>query len=109
MALSKQVRKLIPTWKNISKNQVNRYLNILQVMNILLLTPSFMILYLKKWRNWSTNFMIIYNKRKFKNLPLRIIQREGANLFLVLFASVSIIRSEERRVGKECRSRWSPY
>ena len=21
----------------------------------------------------------------------------------------SIIRSEERRVGKECRSRWSPY
>ena len=22
---------------------------------------------------------------------------------------VNIIRSEERRVGKECRSRWSPY
>ena len=22
---------------------------------------------------------------------------------------LSIIRSEERRVGKECRSRWSPY
>jgi len=21
----------------------------------------------------------------------------------------SIVRSEERRVGKECRSRWSPY
>ena len=21
----------------------------------------------------------------------------------------SILRSEERRVGKECRSRWSPY
>ena len=21
----------------------------------------------------------------------------------------NIIRSEERRVGKECRSRWSPY
>src|SRR2546421_11871231 len=25
------------------------------------------------------------------------------------FAPVSIFRSEERRVGKECRSRWSPY
>src|SRR5256886_15399162 len=24
-------------------------------------------------------------------------------------ASLSITRSEERRVGKECRSRWSPY
>ena len=22
---------------------------------------------------------------------------------------ISLIRSEERRVGKECRSRWSPY
>ena len=22
---------------------------------------------------------------------------------------VAILRSEERRVGKECRSRWSPY
>src|SRR2546429_6484703 len=25
------------------------------------------------------------------------------------FALVAIFRSEERRVGKECRSRWSPY
>ena len=24
-------------------------------------------------------------------------------------ASISLTRSEERRVGKECRSRWSPY
>ena len=23
--------------------------------------------------------------------------------------AVRLIRSEERRVGKECRSRWSPY
>ena len=26
-----------------------------------------------------------------------------------LFCDNSFIRSEERRVGKECRSRWSPY
>ena len=25
------------------------------------------------------------------------------------FASGTRVRSEERRVGKECRSRWSPY
>src|SRR2546425_13235646 len=24
-------------------------------------------------------------------------------------ARVEVVRSEERRVGKECRSRWSPY
>src|SRR2546425_12568035 len=28
---------------------------------------------------------------------------------LLLAANVFNIRSEERRVGKECRSRWSPY
>ena len=22
---------------------------------------------------------------------------------------IAVVRSEERRVGKECRSRWSPY
>ena len=26
-----------------------------------------------------------------------------------LISSSSFLRSEERRVGKECRSRWSPY
>src|SRR5574341_411837 len=25
------------------------------------------------------------------------------------FKTISCVRSEERRVGKECRSRWSPY
>ena len=28
-------------------------------------------------------------------------------VFLVL--GLTVVRSEERRVGKECRSRWSPY
>src|SRR2546422_10958184 len=30
----------------------------------------------------------------------------GALLFWI---AVKLLRSEERRVGKECRSRWSPY
>ena len=40
---------------------------------------------------------------------------EGAYVFIVgrrqeaLDEAVKLIRSEERRVGKECRSRWSPY
>src|SRR5690554_7065329 len=29
--------------------------------------------------------------------------------FTWLLLAMSVIRSEERRVGKECRSRWSPY
>ena len=27
----------------------------------------------------------------------------------ILAVAAKVVRSEERRVGKECRSRWSPY
>ena len=27
----------------------------------------------------------------------------------LIASSINLLRSEERRVGKECRSRWSPY
>ena len=30
-------------------------------------------------------------------------------IFLTAGVFVGVVRSEERRVGKECRSRWSPY
>ena len=33
----------------------------------------------------------------------------GANCGGCGFAGCDLCRSEERRVGKECRSRWSPY
>ena len=35
-----------------------------------------------------------------------ILEGIGLGVLLIL---VCAIRSEERRVGKECRSRWSPY
>ena len=41
-----------------------------------------------------------------------IITKHGkplAKLVSIEIQSASLIRSEERRVGKECRSRWSPY
>ena len=38
---------------------------------------------------------------EFKKSPLDFGQ--------IVFLGNSITRSEERRVGKECRSRWSPY
>ena len=50
------------------------------------------------------------------------VEFKGTNLWILIFAifiaslglnvnstAVIIGRSEERRVGKECRSRWSPY
>ena len=38
----------------------------------------------------------------------RMMQGEKWMIFLIL-CFILILRSEERRVGKECRSRWSPY
>ena len=38
-----------------------------------------------------------------ENPVIEAIEQEALESF------VPIIRSEERRVGKECRSRWSPY
>ena len=35
--------------------------------------------------------------------------RNGCGKTMLLRAIAGLIRSEERRVGKECRSRWSPY
>ena len=36
-----------------------------------------------------------------------VVKTIGVIIFLVI--AVFLTRSEERRVGKECRSRWSPY
>ena len=47
-----------------------------------------------------------------------LLQQEKLFFILQLFSSPQLpcssafrlkVRSEERRVGKECRSRWSPY
>ena len=48
------------------------------------------------------------------NVIKKVGGREKTRLFLeklgfVEGSVVTVVRSEERRVGKECRSRWSPY
>src|SRR3712207_9073674 len=39
----------------------------------------------------------------------RTLQEETNRVFRARVVNPRWIRSEERRVGKECRSRWSPY
>ena len=57
-------------------------------------------------------------KNFYDNKDLRLVQKLGelvSNLYLETNDKKKetgwkkIKRSEERRVGKECRSRWSPY
>ena len=53
---------------------------------------------------------------KAKNFTLEVpkatrpmTDRMKVRVFNILKEDISLLRSEERRVGKECRSRWSPY
>ena len=56
--------------------------------------------------NWITRAPTL----KRKAILLAKIQDEaGHGLYLYSAAETLGVRSEERRVGKECRSRWSPY
>ena len=47
--------------------------------------------------------------------PIKTVQNSGLNFKMPFVQNVQFMekrildRSEERRVGKECRSRWSPY
>ena len=50
----------------------------------------------------------------FKVIDLTIgwdetVVQKGATFEIERGEIFAILRSEERRVGKECRSRWSPY
>ena len=49
---------------------------------------------------------------RLSKVPVKFMVRGLKSIVVLLLISVSFnlfLRSEERRVGKECRSRWSPY
>ena len=57
-------------------------------------------------------FSVEDNELNFHDIPLmELIKQYGTPLKITYLPKISqqINRSEERRVGKECRSRWSPY
>src|SRR5258707_14140641 len=49
-------------------------------------------------------FYLVDERRDEKGRPQPPLSRDGTR-----DSTPSVYRSEERRVGKECRSRWSPY
>ena len=42
-------------------------------------------------------------------MKLKFNKTEDGDIAAVILDNTKQERSEERRVGKECRSRWSPY
>ena len=60
------------------------------------------------WRDSSDPYLIWISEVILQQT--RVVQGYDYFLrFIGRFPDVSTLRSEERRVGKECRSRWSPY
>ena len=61
----------------------------------------------------ATNFEEVcygYNKEEAMEEATRCLNCKNARCIQGCPVSINIpARSEERRVGKECRSRWSPY
>ena len=56
------------------------------------------------------NYLNTGNKYTVKELSEKIgITERMVRYYKVELEQAGIPRSEERRVGKECRSRWSPY
>src|SRR6202163_929475 len=55
---------------------------------------------------WSSDVCSSDLKRGLVLLPRRLYLAATAEL---IGSTEHVVRSEERRVGKECRSRWSPY
>src|SRR3712207_8279559 len=76
-------------------------------------------IYKKKWITWTIVIVILTNVVTFMGTNLIslsipngkvILDRRSYNRLLEFSKMFAIHdRSEERRVGKECRSRWSPY
>src|SRR5258708_37714419 len=60
--------------------------------------------------NWlSKQKSFAYSHQEFTFTARRETRRNGASFWYAYKTINKKTRSEERRVGKECRSRWSPY
>ena len=66
-----------------------------------------MLNYIRKNKRLNIHYVVVYSVVFQKVCCTKILTIRDKVLFL--FCENNNNRSEERRVGKECRSRWSPY
>ena len=66
-------------------------------------TPNFSNCFLEEGQEF------LLQRETNSNWVIDMISQDLRLLEDIWITNVYLIRSEERRVGKECRSRWSPY
>ena len=69
---------------------------------------------MNKNNNLENSLNKIFSSTSYKMVDVsskEITHRKALAVGEIILSSevIEMIRSEERRVGKECRSRWSPY
>ena len=83
--------------------------DISDILNLMKTTTYFRGLAQKCVKSLTSSTLGSVHLQNVKNFE--ILETVDDNILLTISeqADVDAIRSEERRVGKECRSRWSPY
>src|SRR5690348_18398441 len=57
---------------------------------------------------WRVKMALKHKGLEFETIPWRFTEKDALAPYKSATVPVLVDRSEERRVGKECRSRWSP-
>src|ERR1044072_2908859 len=84
-----------------TRSEIENHLWNLQLINTLTNEPKIV----KKAGQLMKLLAIVLKKEYNKDSPVHIPQHR----YILKKDGSARVRSEERRVGKECRSRWSPY
>ena len=58
---------------------------------------------------WYSSTLSLYEALEKEKTEQKKVQKDNPKILLFQMFCAENYRSEERRVGKECRSRWSPY